>query len=163
VLVDLAGLNAGERLRLVRRRHRLRVELPGGLVVVDEQVLPRLRVVDVDAEVRRRLRELVRVVDVLVRPRHQQAPVRQHRRRARGTGDASLPVGTEGVIDVNVARSSSWLLFPDMARASTLISAPACRVRSRSVPTAMKTFGSSVSVTWTSELAGFVPCCPASA
>ncbi len=58
------------------------VQVPRGAVVVDELVLARGGVVEVDAEVRRRQRLLVEVVDRTVGPRREDPAVRQDARLA---------------------------------------------------------------------------------
>ena len=92
-----------------------RVELPGAALVVDELVLVRLGVVDVDAEVGRREREVVLVVHRAVGPRRENAPVREHGglavpadrqrrgRRARGYVGRQVHVRRVLLVDARVA------------------------------------------------------------
>ena len=160
--------------RRLRARHDgHRVQVPDLAVVVDELVLPRRRVVDVDPEVGRRRRLLVEVVHRAVGPRGEDAAVGQHARLA-VAADGRRVASSRDVrgehrevhvllVEARVAdvppfvyvrgsmhTGSAWL------RESIWMSAPAWIVRSRSVPMPIMTFGE---ISWTlkSESQGLPP------
>ncbi len=78
----LNGLRVADEVRRRAGDDRQRVEVPGAAIVVDELILAALRVVDVDAEVRRGERLLVHVVHGPVGPGDEDPPVGQEARLA---------------------------------------------------------------------------------
>ena len=84
--------------------HRLGVDLPGSFVVLHQLVGAGLRVIDVHAEVRRRLRQLVQLVDEALGPTRENAAVRQHRGRAVATNGRRCTVPRNGLGEHRVDR-----------------------------------------------------------